>query len=470
MIRLHPSRARSLITCFGVLAAFALSAPSAAAASASVRWVSRYDRSGGDEAVQAIMSPDGSVVYGVGQSRSRGGDAGLLVLARDAADGSRRWVRWYGEPGSAWGSAYDAAVSPDGGRVFVVGVGPGPAGGHRWVAMAVDAATGATAWIDHGPRASVAEGVAIAPSGHRVFVTGEVRRVSSDRDVVTRSYSAASGKILWSRRTHGRGKGNDAGFTVVTSADGATLYVAGYVTRSSPNRDAAVIAYDARTGKVAWKSFYDGPGREGGSHGFDMLVGLGLDPDGTSLFAVGDTVGKGTGFSDYLILALDAETGERRWVTRYDGAGGEDETAWGVAVSGTDLFVTGLSQSGAGDDAFDAVTIAYHSATGAVDWVDRYDRSGLFDGGWGCVLSPDGSTLYVTGVGAGDGTGMDVRLLSYATADGARTFMDRFDGRGHGRDGGSVAAVSPDGTSVYLGGYTEGTTTRLDALMIAYTT
>ena len=69
---------------------------------------------------------------------------------------------------------FDVAVSPDGSRVFVTGCSGLTACGLGWMTtVAYDVATGTPLWMaQHPQRGGVAIGVAVAPDGRLVYVTG----------------------------------------------------------------------------------------------------------------------------------------------------------------------------------------------------------------------------------------------------------------------------------------------------------
>src|SRR5262249_60188223 len=79
--------------------------------------------------------------------------------------------------------------------------------------------------------------------------------------------------------------------------------------------------------------------------------------------------------SDFATIAYNAATGAQQWVQRYNGpAGNLDDLAAAAAVSpsGGTVFVTG-SSAGV-NSGYDYATVAYNAATGAQRWVHRYNR------------------------------------------------------------------------------------------------
>jgi hypothetical protein len=94
------------------------------------------------------------------------------------------------------------------------------------------------------------------------------------------------------------------------------------------------------------------------------------------------------------------------WTSCYNGTGNGDDGARAIAVSpdGVKLFVTG--RSAGNTSGLDYATEGIDALTGSRLWVRRYAGSANGDDQACCVkVSPDGSTVYVTGTSAGSATG-----------------------------------------------------------------
>ena len=76
------------------------------------------------------------------------------------------------------------------------------------------------------------------------------------------------------------------------------------------------------------------------------------------------------------------------------------------------------------------------------------------------ALSPDGSTLYVTGCGGGVAgcAGSDFETAAFRASTGAVRWTATFDGPGHATDTAIAVAVSPDGSRVFVTGESSGST------------
>ena len=97
-------------------------------------------------------------------------------------------------------------------------------------------------------------------------------------------------------------------------------------------------------------------------------------------------------------------------------------------------------------------------------WVARYDGpsdSPSFDTARSIAVSPDGSKVFVTGYSYGDGD--DYATLAYDASTGTKLWLSRYNGPGYGA---SSLAVSPDGARVFV----TGTVLTPDRTQLAYGT
>jgi len=110
------------------------------------------------------------------------------------------------------------------------------------------------------------------------------------------------------------------------------------------------------------------------------------------------------------------------------------------------VYVTGSSLS-------DFATVAYRAATGARLWVTRYDGPGHgFDSATSLALSPGAATLFVTGR-SGNGQAVspdDYATAAYSARTGARRWVTRFHGAANSTDGARSVVVSPPGGRVFV--------------------
>ena len=134
-----------------------------------MRWVKRYNGSGNyaDDAWAIAVSPDGSRVYVTGSFYYT---YSIVTYAFDTASGASVWQVAYPAP---YSEARVVRSSPDGNRVYVTGVRYG-SNDYDYVVLAYDAATGTKLWtaIYDGPSHSADSPTALEVSGdgQHVFV------------------------------------------------------------------------------------------------------------------------------------------------------------------------------------------------------------------------------------------------------------------------------------------------------------
>jgi hypothetical protein len=186
-----------------------------------------------------------------------------------------------------------------------------------------------------------------------VYVTGGSAGRSSRADFATVAYNAATGAQRWAARYNGKDNGGGKGGSVAITSDGRTVIVAG---PSSGNMTGyATVAYNAGTGAPEWTRQV--LGEPVGV--FLSTQTLAASPDGTTVYVIGPTP---CGFCDYHYgtVAFAVATGAQQWMSSYDGPGRGDDNASALALSpdGRTLYVTGLST---GVTSEDLGTVAYRT-------------------------------------------------------------------------------------------------------------
>jgi hypothetical protein len=360
-------------------------------------WLRRYNGPADryDEASAVTASPDGSKVFVTGYSQGPAADYDYATVAYDASSGTRLWARRYNGPGNRSDFPQSLGVSPDGSEVFVTGASPGASNWFEYATVAYDASSGTRLWQRRyngpGGRDDWASALGVSPDGTRVFVTGHSFGITGV-GYTTVAYDAADGKGIWTKRYNSPGD-NSAAYAIGVSPDGSEVFVTGYGARYSGSYDYATVAYDSSTGAARWLTRYNGTG---GSD--DIAWALGVSPDGSQVFVTGHSRGSGSADDDYATVAYDRATGAQEWVSRYNGpADNNDEAhALGVSPDGSDVFVTGESPGTTGDS--DYATVVYDASTGVNVWVARYEST-QDDTASATALgvSADGSEVVVTG-------------------------------------------------------------------------
>jgi hypothetical protein len=432
------------------------------------RWVARYSAPGNnaDYAHTLDVSPDGSTVFVTGQSDAGAAGWDYATAAYDAVTGAKRWAARYSAPGSNDAYADGLKVSPDGSTVFVTGNVLGTTSDDDYATVAYDASTGAERWVARyngpGNGRDVPYDLAVSPDGTSVFVTGFSAQANGLWDYATAAYDTSTGTERWVVRFTRPASRYNVAYAIRVSLDGTTVFVTGN-TDGVNGADYATVAYDASTGSEQWVAVYDGPGSSD-----DVAGSLELAPDGASVYVTGYTSGTASGL-DYATVAYDASIGAEQWVATYNGPGDGDDSpaSLGLSPDGSTVFVTG-STSGTTTDR-DFGTVAYDAATGDQAWVTVYDGPGISrDAPSNLAVSPDGTAVFVTGYTSRRNRGSNYAIVAYDASTGGQSWVARYTGPGLDYDIASDIGVSPDGSNVFVTGYSTGATTGADYATVAY--
>jgi DNA-binding beta-propeller fold protein YncE len=138
-----------------------------------------------------------------------------------------------------------------------------------------------------------------------------------------------------------------------------------------------------------------------------------------------------------------------------------------VSPDGSAVYVSGYSVS---STSLDIETIGYNAATGHELWKTRYDGPAHHeDQANAMAVSPDGSKVYVTGFSEASDRKRDFVTVAYRASTGVQRWVRRYNGPGDWNDNAKAISVSPDGSRVFVAGYRTGHYGRTrDAETIAY--
>lgn len=275
--------------------------------------------------------------------------------------------------------------------------------------------------------------------------------------LVTGPATAAPGDRIWTA-TYSSDEMFELGVGAVLAPDGSRLYVTGYQGNGSDD-DFATVAYDATTGTRIWVSIYDGGGR-------DRTTAISVDPDGSRVYVTGVSPAAGNR-GDFTTVAYNATSGQELWVARYDGPAHKLDEPTCIAVSASQVLVTGASQSGRDPNYFDATTVVYDAATGQESWTATVAHDKSSDPAGQCAVSPDGAAFYVAGLHRTGLSRASAFTIGYAATSGLVLWTRRYDGTRSSWESAHTIAISPDGSRLYVAGITDVRGTE-DYLTLAY--
>ncbi len=233
------------------------------------------------------------------------------------------------------------------------------------------------------------------------------------------------------------------------------VYVAGRAGLSATTCDYATIKYSP-DGNELWAVRYNGPANDK-----DEARALSIDASG-NIYVTGYSDGLGTGY-DCATIKYSTD-GNELWAARYNGTGngGDIGNAITIDTSGN-IYVTG---SGAGSGTgYDCITIKY-SADGNELWVARYNGPQNSTDEARAITIADSNDIYVTGYSLGSGADFDYITIKYSP-DGNQLWAARYEGPANGTDLTEDLTVDSSG-NIYVTGYSAGASTGYDYATVKY--
>lgn len=211
--------------------------------------------------------------------------------------------------------------------------------------------------------------IAVGASGN-IYVAGYVSTDSNGTDMATIKYDS-SGTLQWRKTYNGTGNGEDKAWGIVVD-ESDNAYVTGYATGDSSYIDCATLKYSSG-GNLEWASIYNGEGNS-----TDKAWGIVVDTDG-SIYITGETSVDSLN-TNYLTIKYD-NSGDVQWVKFYDGTGNASDIASAIGIladsNSRSIVVTGKSWGT--NNNYDYATVRYSSTTGVQTQVNRYSMSGITD-------------------------------------------------------------------------------------------
>ncbi len=229
-----------------------------------------------------------------------------------------------------------------------------------------------------------AVGVVVDASGN-AYVTGTSKGRGTLSDIVTIKYDP-QGKVLWTKRYNGTGKGTDEASAITLDALGNVYVTGSSFGGTKTGQDFITLKYDA-SGKLLWQKLYHGPG-----NGDDGARAIAVDASG-NVYVTGSSFGGSSG-KDYATVKCDA-SGKLLWEKRYNGPGNGDDGTTAIAVDAAgSVHVTGSSYGANSKN--DYATVKY-DASGKLIWQKRTNGAGSSEERSRSLALDSSGNIYVTG-------------------------------------------------------------------------
>jgi hypothetical protein len=235
--------------------------------------------------------------------------------------------------------------------------------------------------------------IAIDRNGEYVYVTGKSYK-GGQCDIVTIKYNTVTGNQVWLAMYSGYGY-NDVGTSIAVD-DAGNVYVTGYSDRTGGgNNEIVTIKYNS-DGIQQWAQTYN-------ERHDDRALSIALDR-ADNIFITGFVSNSINVDGDYVTIKY-SNSGERRWISHYNGPGNGDDQAQKIVVDRNGYaYVTGFSTGQ--PEGYDFATICYEPVNGNQFWVARYEYYPITTNNKAYAIAVDDyMCAYVTGgVGQPDNT------------------------------------------------------------------
>lgn len=199
---------------------------------------------------------------------------------------------------------------------------------------------------------------------------------------------------------------------------------------------------------LVWSRTESGPG-----DGIERADAIELGPDSEVVYIAGRSGGQETlaNESDVLVAAYEAGSGERLWVTRFDGEqpGFDRPRTLVVGSEGEQVFVTGITWNGE-PTGFDQFTAAFDAKTGAVNWQVTNDEHEDNDYGFQVRIDPSGSTVFTSSYTAHPDRPLDIVVRARDAQTGEKLWATQVSSPSHNQDTPAELKVSPNGSELFL--------------------
>lgn len=285
-----------------------------------------------------------------------------------------------------------------------------------------------------------------------VFLTGWSIGSSTGADIVTIRYNPITGDSVWVKRFSRPYE--DKPYAII--ADNNFVYVTGWTFATTTNRNIITIKYNVSTGDTIWTRSWEDAVALG-----DYGLAIALDGTGNVYVTGRSDIG---GQQKFTTIKYDANGNMvAGWPSIYTGAmSGNFDEAHAIAIDPSgNVYVTGKVRRGADVTTDDYLTLKMNSS-GVVQWAKRYNgTANLEDNAIGLLLNSAATSVYVTGYSSGTSTAKDYVTIKYNTSSGDSLAAAIYDGPVHSFDVASSVVKDPS-DNIYVTGFS------LNSSMIYY--
>jgi hypothetical protein len=272
------------------------------------------------------------------------------------------------------------------------------------------------------------------------YVTGESDGTGTGRDIITIKYDP-NGNQLWAMRYNGAANGNDVGNSIVVDPSG-NVFVTGYITNSSGNRDYVTLKYNA-SGVLQFAVNYAGAGNQN-----DEAVAIAFNSN--RLYVTGTSI-NGSSNSDIVTLRINPNTGATLWSKSENGTANGNDIAYALLANGNDVVVVGqVNNTTTGND---YLTVRYNGNNGSTQWSKTYDFANTSGGATALTADASGN-FAVTGIVI-NGSNYEYHTILYSNG-GIQQWVNKVSTNLNYSSANPQIAVDPVANHFYVSGQKSG--------------
>ncbi|MEO0110554.1 MAG: T9SS type A sorting domain-containing protein [candidate division WOR-3 bacterium] len=403
----------------------------------NVRWIYRY------EGTTSYWYRFTDIVCGLDSNIYAGGynyfyDDFFILSLTNA--GEERWVYRYNGPGDSTDQVYSLVYGLDG-NIYAAGFTTGEGTYEDFTVISLTR-NGEERWVYRyngtANNTDVAFSIVYGLDGN-IYAAGSSDEFGTHGDLIIISLTT-SGEERWAYRYNGTANSIDVAYSLVYGLDN-NIYAAGIIWNRNTRTDFGVISV-TNSGMERWVYSYSGP-----TIFAEEARSIAYGSDG-NIYVAGVTQSSGT-YGDFTVISL-TNNGEERWVYKAPDTFPQPFTQWANAVIyGLDGNIYAAGNSPGSED-FMVISLA---ESGEERWVYRYNGTrNMSDEALAIVYGRDGN-IYAAGESEGIGTYEDFTVISL-TPSGEERWVYLYNGTANEDDGASSIACDVDGNT-YAAGTTE---------------
>ncbi len=289
-------------------------------------------------------------------------------------------------------------------------------------------------WITYySDRANIYNSASAIDADNNVYTTGNIFTSTSNSNLIIQKRDSL-GTLLWTYLyPYSTGINNGAAITVVNGH----VYVAGESLGTSTGQDFVTIHLDP-SGSLFFANRYNNSNHD------DKAVSIKVDASG-NVYTLGTS--RNSAGNDDIVTIGYSSNGTLLWQNNFNSIG-TNETATGLAIAGSVLFVTGTTINSSGNT--DIVTYQLDISNGGNNWTTITGGTAAGNDKSGAIII-SGQDALVCGTVYNNTTGNDHTLIRYNGSNGAVIYKADYDFANG--DNGATALVRDSTGNVAVTGY-----------------